>query len=353
MTSRQHTRKGRLSALRSVRSHAARHRVGIALALGSALAFASMGTLVKVGYRRGVSTSDLLAARFLVGAIVWALILAPRFRHIEWRRRATAWAVASGLGGGLAGYAEFAAYRRLSVALVVLLLFASPIWIAVAERTLHGVHLRAWSLVALALILGGLVIFTGLSPKRTDWVGVTLALVASLGGAILFFGMYEATQLHGAAVTTGIVIWSAAIVTTLVAVGGGGLDTVTNTASNIGLSIVLGVVTSVVGVGLLAGGIHRIGPLNTALVATAEPVFAAGIAWATLGETITGVQSLGGTLMILGILVIERSLRRASWGEGASPSPWASSEGRDERMIPPVLRSNDPPREVPPLPEGR
>lgn len=242
-----------------------------------------------------------------MGAIAWGIVVGRRLPKVEWRNQATAWAVAAGIGAGLAAYAEFQAYRHLSVALVVLLLFMSPIWIAVAQRVKYRTQFGLRALVALTLILGGLLIFTGFVGTDASFTGISLALGASIGGALLFIGIHEGTRHHGSLITTAIVIWSSASIVLLLAFANGGPSSATASPSTLGLSVLLGLLTSVLGIALVTGAISRIGPFNTALFATSEPLFAAAIAWAGLGEVLTITQCFGAALMISGILLVDRA----------------------------------------------
>ena len=53
------------------------------------------------------------------------------------------------------------------------------------------------------------------------------------------------------------------------------------------------------------GGTRRIGAARAALLSTVEPVYTIILASILLGETLTGIQLVGGALVIIGVLLAE------------------------------------------------
>lgn len=61
---------------------------------------------------------------------------------------------------------------------------------------------------------------------------------------------------------------------------------------------------------LTLASVARIGAQRAGIVGSLEPVFAAGVAYAALGEVLGGLQLVGGVLIMLGIFVVEYSALR-------------------------------------------
>ena len=143
-------------------------RVGILMGLAAAVSFASMGSIAKLAYERGASVPALLALRFGVGSVFWLVLLGPGIRRTRWYPRTTAWVIVAGaVGGGLSSLAEFSSYRLLPVAIVTVLLFASPLWLASFAQLLHGRHIGKRSWAAAILLLVGLFLLVA-RPGRLE-----------------------------------------------------------------------------------------------------------------------------------------------------------------------------------------
>ncbi len=104
---------------------------GTLLCLGSAAAFGAMAVFGKLAYQQGATVGTLLAARFLLAAVLfWALVLPGRpAREI---RALGARDVALALAVGAGGYATqaggyFAALERIDASLVSLLIYTFPV----------------------------------------------------------------------------------------------------------------------------------------------------------------------------------------------------------------------------------
>lgn len=293
-----------LISLGSVRERD-RLRIGFLFALGAALSFAAMGTMAKAAYMRGATPLGLLAVRMIVGALVWGLILAPRLRSVSWSAQVLRWlALAAILGGLGAGLSELLAYEYLPVAVVVLVLFLNPIWLLLATRVLYRRSIELLDLVAIALVLSGMFLLVGGAAGRLSTTGLLLAGLASVLSLFLYLGMERGARSLGAPISAAVVSWIACPVIVALAAGTGDLAPMFSNAL-LGWGLALGLLTSVVGLTLMASAVIRLGPFETSVVAAAEPPLAAAIAWIFLQEQLTQTQILGASLIVLGVLVVQ------------------------------------------------
>lgn len=76
----------------------------------------------------------------------------------------------------------------------------------------------------------------------------------------------------------------------------------------------LGIVCTVLGIAFLWQSVAYIGPGRAAIVATLEPLFSVLLSLAVLGERLSGLQWLGGILMLAGVIFVQVTL-------GAHDSP--------------------------------
>ena len=76
-----------------------------------------------------------------------------------------------------------------------------------------------------------------------------------------------------------------------------------STALGWGIVILLGVVSHAIGQGLTSLAIGRTPVAIVALVLLAQPPFSALLAWGVLGEAMTGLQMIGGAIILAAVLM--------------------------------------------------
>jgi aminoglycoside 6'-N-acetyltransferase len=165
------------------------------------------------------------------------------------------------------------------------------------------------AVVGLGLVVVGLVLLVD-PAVRISWPGLLLAFGSSVTAVFLFLGMDEALHALRPTTAAGVVVAAAALVAVPVGLISGGAAVVVRHPSVIGWSILLGLIASGVGLGLLAVGVGSLGALRAAVVAATEPVVAAAMAWVFLGETLGTVQIVGGLIVIGGTAAVARSRAR-------------------------------------------
>ena len=159
---------------------------------------------------------------------------------------------------------------------------------------------RAWP--ALALALAGSWIMAGMTAPAKLGFGDAFALAAAVAySAYLLIIKRVRTGLDGASAT----LWSAAVsaVALTVAALVHGETMVPSTALGWTIVVLLGVVSHAMGQGLTSVAIGRAPVGLVALVILAQPPFSALFAWATLGETMTAQQMLGGAVILAAVLL--------------------------------------------------
>ncbi len=157
---------------------------------------------------------------------------------------------------------------------------------------------RAWP--ALALALAGSWIMAGMATPAKLGFGDAFALGAAVAySAYLMIIKRVRAGLDGASAT----LWPAAVsaVALTIAALVHGETMVPSTALGWTIVILLGVVSHAMGQGLTSVAIGRTPVGLVALVILAQPPFSALFAWATLGETMTPQQILGGSVILAAV----------------------------------------------------
>lgn len=279
--------------------------VAVGMLLAAAMAFATMGPVARIAYDDGASPPALLFVRFTAAALGWVVVLALLRRPVLWGHWAVPRLLAAGvIGGALAGYAEYAAYQHLKVALVIVLLFTAPVWIALAEWRLGRRRITLREVLALVAVIVGLPLLLDVRTGGVHVGGVLLALGASFGIAVFFLLAQRGVNALGVMRSAALFSFSAAVATLVMTTALEGLDWPLGSGTAVGLGVFLGLVPTALGMALVLGGISRIGAFQSSVVSATEPVFGALLAWLLLQETLRAVQGAGALLVIGGTVII-------------------------------------------------
>jgi drug/metabolite transporter (DMT)-like permease len=143
---------------------------GLALVLGSALTIAISGALVKEALNRGGEPESLLTMRYLMAAAPLG-IPAIVTRSLPSSRRGLFLGCAIGLTMWIVGSFEFEALDRLPLSVVIVLLFISPVWVALYSRLVRGERLGWQRHVGFLVVFTGIVLLVGPKFEEYDLLG--------------------------------------------------------------------------------------------------------------------------------------------------------------------------------------
>ena len=300
---------------------------GLALALLSAACFGTSGTFGSALIGAGWSPAAAVLARVLVAALALTLpaLLTLRGRWALVRRSARLV-----VGSGLIGVAAcqvcyFNAIAHMDVGISILLEYLGIVFIVGWLWARHGQRPRLLTLLGGVAALGGLGLMLDLSGTASggvSLVGVAWALAAAAAMAVYFFqaahtpgpaayGADRAEALPAVVLTWGGMVTGAAAIALL---GATGLLPLRFTAADVSLlDTRLSWLVPVLGLGVIAAAVayvtgiaavRRLGAKLGSFVAMAEVLFAAGFAWLLLHQVPTGMQFLGGALILAGVLAV-------------------------------------------------
>ena len=317
-------------------------RLGLVLAVGSALSFGSSGPFAKALMEAGWSPTAAVVARLAGGALVMA-VFATIVRP-GWVREALRHAKTVALYGviPIAGAQLFyyCAVSHLSVGVALLLEYTAPIlvvayvWVTTRRRptnlTLAGVVL---ALVGIMLVLN---VF---SDAHINLIGVGWALAAAVCAACYFVMSANVSNSSAGSegvnpitlAAAGLVVGTAAV-TLLGLVGIMPLTFTTNDTVIAGLTtswvvpvVALGVVATAVAYTLGIMGISWLRPRFASLVGLSEVMFAVLAAWVLLGEAMTTIQAVGGVIVLAGLALARQGDRSEGSADVTLPEGVPSS----------------------------
>lgn len=274
-----------------------RGKLGLALILGSAAAYGAMPILAKVAYARGVAPATLLAYRFLLAALLFA-VLARRGPRPPLRARLTLWSLGAVFVGNSIAY--FTALRTAPAAVVALVLYIYPLLVTLLSAGLGLEPLTTRSLVATALAFAGTALTAGPMERGAASPGVALALVAALGYATyIVLGSRFARGIASDEAARHVAETCAAAFVVLAAARGE--LAAPASAAAWGAIVAIAVVCTVFALRAFLAGLARVGPSRAAVASSFEVVVTISLAVILLGERVAPRQWLGATLILGGV----------------------------------------------------
>lgn len=288
---------------------------GLGLALLSAASFGTSGSLARSLTDAGWSSSAAVAARITVAALVLAVpaLLAMRGRWAALRRDASMVALYGLIAVAGCQVFFFNAVQRLSVGVALLLEYLGVVLVVAWMWIRHGHRPRRLTLAGSGVALLGLALVIDLTgDNRLDAVGVLWALGAAVGLAVYFvLSARSGEDLPPVAMASGAMSVGAVA---LVALGALGLLPMHATFGSVafaghrvswlvpvvGLSVVAAAFAYVAGI----AAARRLGPKLATFVGLTEVLFAVLFAWLLLGQLPTGMQLVGGLLIVVGVALV-------------------------------------------------
>jgi drug/metabolite transporter (DMT)-like permease len=277
---------------------------GVLLALTSAFGFGVMPVLTKVVYDDGAGPLGVLSVRFSAAAVLLLLLARIRGEAMPRGRQLRNLALLGGVGYVVESLCYFSALTRISAGLTALLLYLYPALVVVLSAVVlrHrpgrvGITCVVVATVGTALTIGPV--------AGGQALGVALGLAAAAAYAIYIVLSAKATAGVGPLATSAVVMGACGLVYDALAVG-----TRAALPSSVGAWLALAGVTvfgTVVAVAAFFAALSRLGPADTAVLSTLEPVVSVGVAAIALGESLSGVQLAGGVLVIAAVVALART----------------------------------------------
>lgn len=295
--------------------------LGYVQILAAASLFGITGSVAKVALDAGIEPARLTALRCTGSAIGLLVVVGstrPGLLRIE-RRDLPLLAALAVFGAALIQFLYFVAIDRLPVGLTLLLEFTAPLMVALFSRYFLGqaVDRRVW--VALALSLTGLSLVAGVwtGDRDLDPLGVAAALGAAC--CLAAFYLLNTRALERVA-PVALTFWMFALAAVIWAVAqpwwAFEWSALSGRTSMLGAFeswripvwlpvawvVVLGTLTPYA---LTIASLGHLSPTTTGIVGTGEPVIAAVVAWAWLGQSLDAGQLFGAGVVLAGVVMVQ------------------------------------------------
>lgn len=297
--------------------------IGVVMYLAAAFLFALNGVIAKNAILAGLDPMHLTQLRNAGAMVILVAFVAISDRSAFRIQRGELWFLITYgvIAFTLVQYLYFLTISRLNVGTGTLLAFLAPVLVALWLKFRHrkDVSNRIWLAIALTLLGLALVAQVG-QGVSLDPVGAVAGVLCAVALAVYWL-LGESGQEHRDAVSLtmwGFVFaslawaiiapwwnfpWATLAVTAAPFTDAGpGLPV----WSLMAWGILLGTIAPFL---LVLGSLRRIGAQRAGIVGTTEPLWAALIGLALLGETFSGVQAVGGLLVLAGVVAAETSRR--------------------------------------------
>jgi drug/metabolite transporter (DMT)-like permease len=310
-----------LAELEARRAGRPRPVLGYAMVISAASLWAVNGTFSKVVLASGLTPYRLAEVRCAGAAALFlgaALIRDPRSLRVT-RRELPLLVVFGVLGLALVQFLYFVAIERLTIGVALVIEYLAPVWVALWARfyVREPVRRRLW--YALALALAGLSLVVDLwSGLTLDGIGVAAALAGSVAYALYI--LLAERSLAGGRNVFSLLAWGFLLATVfwtfvqpwwtfpgdllnddvslLGRIDGGSLPLWVLLAT----VLVFGTFIPFI---LMIAALHHLPATRVTVIAMVEPVVAALVAFAWLGESLGVAQIAGGVLVLVGVAIAQ------------------------------------------------
>lgn len=274
---------------------------GLVFSLLSAVGFACLAILVKLGYRAGLTDMALLQYRFLFGAALLFLFLSLKDPTLL-RIRPAALGKAAFLGlvlHGLQSAFFFKALKYIPASTTSLILYIYPVTVTILSAAFLGLKVgRTLILSLLILSVGSCLVFYDAFLREMNLLGILLAF-----GTTLTFSLYLIlVQVFLKGEKPLSVAFYVILFTGLAFLFfNNPLQILWMDGTQFLIAVLLGLVPTAVAVVLQYRAIETIGSAYTAVFSTLEPVATVALAAVALGESVEALQWAGMVLIVAGI----------------------------------------------------
>lgn len=258
--------------------------------------------LGKLAYAQGVAPFSLAALRTVVAVLLlwgWYLLM-----HRDWLVRLRwgelAGCIAVGAVNGIGSLLYYTGLSRLDASLASFLNTLYILWV-VLFLAASGQPVGRLTLLRIALAIGGVYLLTGGTRGEPNWLGAMLMVAsAATFGWHLVMGQWLLADVPSQAATPYILTAMAITVGLAQALEGQPVEAISPDGWR--AIIALGATTAISRL-LMFTGLRRLGGIETALISLLELVVSLGLAFLILGERMTPLQWVGGSILVFSILL--------------------------------------------------
>ena len=282
--------------------------LGYSFAALAAIGFSSKAILVKLAYVYPVDAITLLTLRMLFSMPIFLIvaIFHARKRHLPaltGKDHVLLWLL------GLSGYYlsslfDFMGLQYISAGLERLILFLYPTMVVILSALFLGKAFGRKEIVALLLSYAGIaVVFSRELQIQVEhlWLGAGLVFCSTLSYSFYLMGTGQVVHKIGSVRFTAYAMLVASVATLLQFIATHPLQALQLPTIVYQYSLIMAMLSTVLPVFMLSAAIRIIGSGHTSMIGALGPVMTLFLANIILGETLTDLQIMGASLVMLGV----------------------------------------------------
>ena len=290
-------------------------RQGLIAILIAAAGYGTASIFAKMAFSQGLDTFTVLTVRYSLAALImwFYLLLSRTHRPLEKNQRPLI-LMAALSGNILIPILYFQGLQRLPISLFAILSYTYPAFVILLSGLVLKEKIQSHQRTALILTMTGCAVMFWSRDFRFDLMGIALATGASFSYAIYILGLARYLKAIRPARAMTYTISTAAVVFLIYGALTGRL--LAPSPSGWAILTMMAVFSTAAASIAFFTGVQMIGPSRAALISTVEPLFTILLAMLIFNERITGLQGLGGFMVILALLILHAGTPQA----GPSPT---------------------------------
>lgn len=282
--------------------------MGILYILISGAAFGLLPWFARIAYDHGAEPFGMLLGRFVIATVIMLII---RFTHKRHEPRPPRRVEGQLFLLGAVGYAPQASFfffgvDRIDISLATVIFYSYPVFVVLASWMVFRHRPSRSTVVCLAVAVAGTALTAG-QVKAGSWIGVLLMLGAATWYSGYILVSSKVVQHAGAFISLTYVMVGAATAHAAIYV----LTKPSFPTDSTGWYAIAAasLISTILAMGFFFAGVSRIGPGESAVLSTIEPVVSIAIGVTVLNEELTLPRLIGALLVLVGVSVLAQLSR--------------------------------------------
>ena len=197
----------------------------------------------------------------------------------------------------------------LPVSLAIVIFYTYPIITLAGEKIIARQTPKPLEIGCFILAFIGLILALNIDTQSANTIGIGLAITASLGMSASYLVSEKKLKDVAPFLLTFHLALCGLIIMTVYILITRSFNPGAIIGSNL-LFVFLASLSFATAFFCMFKGINMIGAVNTAMILNLEPIFTIGLAFTFLNESLTGIQLIGAVLVLLAIIIVQRSQKQ-------------------------------------------
>ncbi len=280
--------------------------IGIIQIIFSGICFGSLGFFGKKAYLMHITPGELLALRYFVSAILTAILI--MISNPKSFFSLTKFEIISSLMLGIFGYALFSSFfflalSGLSASLTVLLLYTYPVMIMLISHFFLNEPMTSRDIKSIFLVTIGLIGLVWGEWKVSRPIFLLFGLGAAFFYSIYILFSHKFLKKTSPLPSSFFVQLGAGVVLSLIHFSSNPIRLWEILSQHSLFILTMAILCSLMAMTLFLAGLQKVSSTEASILSTSEPISGVLIALVFLGEKFSIIQFIGGTLILLGMIL--------------------------------------------------